>query len=699
MNIRTINARLMTGVTLLEVLMGIVIFAVGMLALAQLQGGIARSSADANARTVATNLAEQIIEDARSFQQIALDPSGAVTNTYAGIAGGTLQETVGNLVYDITLTVQEYYFDADGVTVSGVAPDGRAEGYSDFKYLVVDVVWSTNDDFAVGDGTTAEIDSGSIRLAELIPSISPYSSLMMAAGAGAPASGPIVDYSPGANPDILAITLDDDANSRFKESSTPLPDVRRGGDLVETWLDVVTYNRSNGVGDATFLRREEFLAVSCECTLRIPTTDDQGGLRPTVWTGLEYTDGEFVSKPYGESASNSQSAYCNQCCANHHDDETDTSASASYDPTRSKVYWDSGPLAGDHQHWGYDDLGMLVLAQNDGDHYEEACRMIRVNGWFRVAQDVQMQDLLAFPEGYLEFSTGASAYSDHVVTSVEDWYTTSPAALAEPATPFPAKSQIDAAPIPNELNSTAQQLRSRGIYIDYLTPEAETIVDCLYQGGSGEECDAPGVDSWLEVYPFFDVQLTWLSRWNEIEPNIIVDVTNDPVATDNTHDRGRAMLQPNGEGLVKVIPEVHSGNLGLTATEAIDNDYEQYVESDFIMMVASENFSSPNTGNVVISGSITSGVGGVKAANIVVQGTNSLCSRTDVGYACLVQTAAGAGSVTVSNYYKANQTLYACSDALGTISQSFGAGASTTFSMPASGESIIADIVIKTNGC
>ena len=69
MNARKRNSR---GFTLIEVLIGIVIFALGMMALAQLQGSLARNSGDANARTVATNIAEEIIETARTFSQITV---------------------------------------------------------------------------------------------------------------------------------------------------------------------------------------------------------------------------------------------------------------------------------------------------------------------------------------------------------------------------------------------------------------------------------------------------------------------------------------------------------------------------------------------------------------------------------------------------------------------------------------------------
>ena len=61
------------GFSLVEVLVGILIFALGMMALAQLQGNLAKNSTDSNARTVAINIAEEVIESARKFSQITSD--------------------------------------------------------------------------------------------------------------------------------------------------------------------------------------------------------------------------------------------------------------------------------------------------------------------------------------------------------------------------------------------------------------------------------------------------------------------------------------------------------------------------------------------------------------------------------------------------------------------------------------------------
>ncbi|MBT8039439.1 MAG: type IV pilus modification protein PilV, partial [Gammaproteobacteria bacterium] len=87
------------GYTLIEVLVGIVIFAIGMMALAQLQGNLAKSSGDANARTVAANVAEEAIESIRRFGQITSD---GANHAYNDIVDGS--DTVTRAGYTYTVT-------------------------------------------------------------------------------------------------------------------------------------------------------------------------------------------------------------------------------------------------------------------------------------------------------------------------------------------------------------------------------------------------------------------------------------------------------------------------------------------------------------------------------------------------------------------------------------------------------------------
>ena len=76
-------------------------------------------------------------------------------------------------------------------------------------------------------------------------------------------------------------------------------------ELVETRFDVITYSQTDN--GAQFLRREEFAAVSCECTLKAPDADEPGH-RPVIWAGDEYVRGQHATKAYGVSNNNQQSS-------------------------------------------------------------------------------------------------------------------------------------------------------------------------------------------------------------------------------------------------------------------------------------------------------------------------------------------------------------------------------------------------------
>jgi hypothetical protein len=96
-----------------------------------------------------------------------------------------------------------------------------------------------------------------------------------------------------------------------------------------------------------------------------------------------------------------------------------------------------------------------------------------------------------------------------------------------------------------------------------------------------------------------------------------------------------------------------------------------------------------------ITGNILSGVGGVRAADVEISFNEAQCGRTPTGFKCIVANLASGPTLTVSNYFKINKTLYACSDALSGPSSS---GSSTTFNLPVR-ELLTADIVIEDTPC
>ncbi|HKX55533.1 MAG TPA: prepilin-type N-terminal cleavage/methylation domain-containing protein, partial [Xanthomonadales bacterium] len=118
-SMRRIQTDCSRGYTLVEVLIGIVIFAIGVLALTQLQGNLARSSGDSNSRTIAINLAEEIIEQDRTFIQVE---SGGGVHAFNDIVSGTETRERGGVNYNITRTVTDYYYDSDDGTFKDYKP-------------------------------------------------------------------------------------------------------------------------------------------------------------------------------------------------------------------------------------------------------------------------------------------------------------------------------------------------------------------------------------------------------------------------------------------------------------------------------------------------------------------------------------------------------------------------------------------------
>ncbi len=310
----------MRGFALLDVVIAILIFAVGMLALASLQTNLTRSSVDANFRTVAANVGEETLERLRAFRRVSTDPDGVVF-AFADIDDAYVAGTVsrGGVDYTVTGSVTGYDFNDDKTAVTKTDPAVAGSIY-DFKLVELNVAWDNNQSFQVDETqqvSNTDMNTGFITIKEVIPSIPSLATAAVAA-TDEGLEGVLVNYNPGENPDIIKLTLGD-SGEKFKEATSPAPDVIRG-DHIETWFDVVTYQQANLNAQATFLRREEFLAVSCECDLDTSPAAADYGLKPTMWNGVAYTEGEKVDKPIGTAPNNvQQSEFCGICCRDHHD--------------------------------------------------------------------------------------------------------------------------------------------------------------------------------------------------------------------------------------------------------------------------------------------------------------------------------------------------------------------------------------------
>jgi hypothetical protein len=548
-------------------------------------------------------------------------------------------------------------------------------------------------------------------------------------------SAPDISYQPGANPDIISLSLGD---NRFKESLLPEPKVIRAEELVDTRFDVITYSQTGE--DAYFLRREEFAAVSCECTLRAPDTDNTGH-RPVIWAGDEYARGQHAVKAYGESASNQQSPLCDACCRDHHDGGTVvTGQVADHSDTGVNTYVPFKPAAeragayGDHKHYTRPRNGPPVEVTTAGSTYVEACRLVRVDGFFRVAQDFRREDMHIFPADFLDNDNEIDVYSDFVTgaaslyaAAVSDGYESNPPCIGPSpcvVPPAPKQGAYDAAlnlesgefpswttlPFRESLAviSDTQQLRSRGVYIDFLSDDLRSVLTCLAATvdadsdscTSGDiELDRTGSINPLELIPFFDVQLTKLTRWNENPLNIPVDTTNEALEDQNTHSRG--LISESADGVSTVSAQSEPGNIGFTDTLPIDPLYATTNTS--IEVHAGVDTPPLPTDVREISGHLNELLPGFP--DIIITGLNGAqCGQTSEAYWCVIPDDASNPRIEISGYGKSNTYRYACSinsllaaDAVNTVTN--GENAKAVFNIGDASSGTDYDFVIQGVRC
>jgi hypothetical protein len=268
--------------------------------------------------------------------------------------------------------------------------------------------------------------------------------------------------------------------------------------------------------------------------------------------------------------------------------------------------------------------------------------------------------------------------------------------------------------LPTPLGNVTQQLRSRGVYIDYMSDDLRSVIDCLRalppDNSVASDCDTDAIQfdhsistNVLEVIPFFDVQLTWLNRWTESPSNQPVDTTNEPVLTDNLHSRGHAS-NTLGSGDALVTASGHAGNLGLTDTDPVDPGFADHIGTAHLTVTVLTDTPPPLPGNIIIRGNLSSGVAGLKAADILVEGSEANCDRRPEGFVCEFASTATGVTLKIYNYKKQNTVLAACSLTLTKVSSGTDANGRgfTFFSLstsPPLDDTIRHDIWIQQGGC
>lgn len=159
------------GVSLVEVLVTLVVLGVGLVSIAKLQPTVIEAGSVARARAVAVQLAEQKLEDLRTFSTLSSTGSSAFqaigTNEGGQLNAGNVSVPGINAAFIRNWQVTNWYFPlnnnqpAQSTTTSPVVQPN----WPDYKIVKVTVTWTDQNDVAQG-----------VQLATIITSAEPTQS-------------------------------------------------------------------------------------------------------------------------------------------------------------------------------------------------------------------------------------------------------------------------------------------------------------------------------------------------------------------------------------------------------------------------------------------------------------------------------------------------------------------------------------------
>jgi len=577
------------GVGLIDVLAAVLVIGLGVAGLARLQGVAFGQGGTAKTRSIAMELARGKLDDLRSHTQLEAGPAGVfgydeiADNAGGSESGGGLRlpsgtVTVGTVDYNRTWTATPYYF----CSLNGAASDTNcaapaAKARPDFYALRVTIAWTDSKDGASSqtiDGTVNAVDPLSGALALI---------------AGASSAGPLVGYTPGLAPQVIAIDI---GGSQRKETTNPTPTLNKKGQEV---INVISrYETIRYSSDTNTITREEFATLNCSCE--------------NAGTGLAFNlRGQQVTKRIGVPSDQFQAPECEICCRDHHDDAscdptTSSGRSNCYDPFRES----SDYTGNDHNH--YNASG--VLANDSNEVYVEACRLRRVNGFLRVAQDWRMIAINNIPQSF--FVSGGTvndgnvtAYGDYVKDYIQAELTGGGA---------PAKSWSSSETVPK---TTTTQLISRGIYLDYLddTKRAEFVSRL-----------SAGDETVFQSIPFYEVNLTKLARWNSGDQSIAT-VSNDDIVTEtpgqNLYSRGLVLGQATG--VTGVASTARRSNTGIISEfiKTDPTDGNETLSDTTTINVPGTTFTASGSITPTLTAASVVGVGSGGSSNLTCTYENS----------------------------------------------------------------------------
>lgn len=587
------------GFSMIEVMISIVVLGFGLLALAALQTSVIRSSSDTKAQTLALQLAKEKIEDIRAFETLA---------GYQAISTGseTTAISLGGVSFSRSWGVQRWAYNPDPLvnafellgTETGPTPVGFVEN-NEVKLVAVTVSWTD----ANGVTQTVGLEDG-------IGALSPADGskvVLNNANTSQTRKPKVLIYDPGASSIPFAT-----GNGSSTAASNPTPVIKGRTDAVaETLFDVLTYAGSSGVVQAQ--SRVETIVVGCTCsTANAPAATTARGFRPTYWNGYRYAPPVATTdKPTagwtvpGGKNNTTESDRCDACCRDHRDPTGITGAK--FDPWRAT-----------HNH--YLVSGSTRTLANTGT-YTEACRLIRVGGFFRVAADLRndyfglletnnngdttnsIQKLRAYAPRVDTVNVSNDSvknYQNFVLKYMDDRFSNNtvytyntPLATSTYESTFNLNNPVDNSGVPTsiaikptaaEKSSDSKWSHARGLYVDWIEPEALDVIKQAQIKCADKSTQILRNGCVLPFVPFTSVNLTELAYWKPKLTNTVaaaldqtvIQVANNPfVDSDALPTRGNVFKggSPSINSEAFAMPTISESNAGVALREvAIDDD-------------------------------------------------------------------------------------------------------------------------------
>lgn len=544
------------GFALIEALIAVVVLATGMLALTALQGALVRSSADAKARSILAAHAQAVIDGVRTKGIGGLAPGDTQVSTYvdpAALARVKAAMGASSLVENSTVTV--------------------LSGSADFKRIDLRFDWVD----AAGGARSVRLSSA---ISPLTLSHSPLNDL------DPPSVGafrPIVRRPIAITEGMIPVALGGDQNTAATNPKPELVGSSSNTYAADTRFDVLTYNSADNRGNpdaVRFDKRIETAFVGCKCQMGlggfpIGGSNDEFNVvlkakafRPAYWDGDRYTDPEAAASVVrGPDPTASQSELCDVCCRDHRD------PSGVAGPKFN-------PWIASHDH--YLTVGGSPVSETGSATFLEACRVVRVNGLWRVTPDPRVDDLALLatnrnpstPDGTVApannnratqslVSSGAkNSYVDYIYGYLQQKFYSKSTVDRSALQASSGLNVPDYVPIAitdtNDYNDVAgatdpdvRWLHSRGLLVDNLEPDAIAKIDKAIAGcvGASTALQAQCV---LPFLPIATINLTELAIWaGKHTSETGIDVSAISAATVNF---GQALINRFASAIARVGP-------------------------------------------------------------------------------------------------------------------------------------------------